>query len=173
MINTTYCWASVNYIYIRIFFDAEDYGAETNGQTNTWALGSQYWSVNLHEPDYEVKYGILLDMVGAKGARFTKEGNSRSSAGNVVDKIWQLAERMNKQHYFVDENTGAIVDDHLFIIRNAGIPMVDIINHPEESLFGAYHHTHQDNLEIIDPASLQAVGQVVLAVVYNESNKKF
>lgn len=156
-----------------VFFDAEDYGADTNGQTDTWGLGSQYWSKNLHEPGYQVKYGILLDMVGAKGARFTKEGNSRFSARRVVKKIWELAERMNKQRFFVDKNTGAIIDDHLFIIQNAGIPMVDIINHPEEGLFGAYHHTHQDNLEIIDPASLQAVGQVVLAVVYNESNKQF
>lgn len=156
-----------------VFFDAEDYGADSGGQTNSWGLGSQYWANNLHEPNYQVKYGILLDMVGAAGARFTKEGNSRASAGLIVDKIWQLAQRMNKQQYFVDEHTGSIVDDHFFIIREAGIPMVDIINHPEDNMFGSYHHTHQDNLEVIDPASLQAVGQVVLAVVYNESNGKF
>lgn len=155
-----------------VFFDAEDYGADSGGETNTWGLGSQYWANHLPEPRYEVKYGILLDMVGATGARFTKEGNSRSSAGNIVNKIWKLAERMNKGQYFVDVNTGAIVDDHFFIIREAGIPMVDIINHPVENMFGSYHHTHQDNLEVIDPASLQAVGQVVLAVVYNESNGK-
>lgn len=155
-----------------VFFDAEDYGADTNGETDSWGLGSQYWAGNLHEPDYQVKYGILLDMVGAEGARFTKEGNSRASAGTVVNKIWALAKRMNKQQYFVDENTGSIIDDHFFIIREAGIPMVDIVNHPEDNLFGFYHHTHQDNLDVIDPASLQAAGQVVLAVVYNESNGK-
>ncbi len=155
-----------------VFFDAEDYGADTNGETDSWGLGSQHWAGNLHEPDYQVKYGILLDMVGAEGARFTKEGNSRASAGTVVNKIWALAKRMNKQQYFVDENTGSIIDDHFFIIREAGIPMVDIVNHPEDNLFGFYHHTHQDNLDVIDPASLQAAGQVVLAVVYNESNGK-
>lgn len=155
-----------------VFFDAEDYGADSNSDTDSWGLGSQYWANNLHEPDYQVKYGILLDMVGAEGARFTKEGNSRASAGTVVNKIWELAKRMNKQQYFIDENTGSIIDDHFFIIREAGIPMVDIVNHPEDNLFGFYHHTHQDDLEVIDPASLQAVGQVVLAVVYNESNGK-
>ena len=52
--------------------------------------------------------------------------------------------------------------------------MVDIINRPEgRSMFGAHHHTHRDNLDIIDRASLQAAGQVTLAVVYNESNKQF
>ncbi|PHN03614.1 DUF4910 domain-containing protein [Flavilitoribacter nigricans] len=155
-----------------VFFDAEDYGADTGGQTESWGLGSQYWANNLHESDYQVKYGILLDMVGARNARFTKEGNSRASAGPVVDKIWELAARMNKQQYFVDVNTGSVVDDHYFIIREAGIPMVDIINHPVENMFGFYHHTHQDNLDVIDPTSLQAAGQVVLAVVYNESNGK-
>lgn len=155
-----------------VFFDAEDYGADANGQTDSWGLGSQYWSNNLHEPGYQVKYGILLDMVGARGARFTKEGNSRSSAGKIVDKIWRVAESMRKQQYFVDEYTEAIVDDHFFIIRNAGIPMVDIIHHPEDRLFADYHHTHRDDLPIIDPATLGAVGQVVLAVVYNESNGK-
>lgn len=156
-----------------IFFDAEDYGEEGSGNRESWGLGSQYWSNNIHEADYQVKYGILLDMVGSRQARFTKEGNSRASAGQIVDKIWQLAENMNKQQYFVDENTGSIVDDHYFIILNTGIPMVDIINHPKGRTFGAYHHTHRDNLDIIDRGSLQAVGQVVLAAIYNESNKKF
>lgn len=156
-----------------IFFDAEDYGEDGSGRTDTWGLGSQYWANHLHEPGYSVKYGILLDMVGARGARFTKEGNSRASAGRIVNKIWRLAAGMNKEQYFANWNTEAIIDDHYFIIRDAGIPMVDIVNHPERSLFGAYHHTHADKLEIIDPASLQAVGQVVLAVVYNESNKDF
>ena len=155
-----------------VFFDAEDYGADSDGQTDSWGLGSQYWANNLHEEQYQVKYGILLDMVGAKDARFTKEGNSRASAGVVVDKIWELAKRMNKQQYFIDEPTGAIVDDHYFIIREAGIPMVDIVNHPVDDIFGFYHHTHQDDLDVIDPTTLQAVGQVVLAAVYNESNGK-
>lgn len=157
-----------------VFFDAEDYGADSDeGAPETWALGSQYWSKNLHEPGYQVKYGILLDMVGGRHARFTQEGNSRASAGPVVNKIWRLAKMMNKDQYFVDEQTGSIIDDHLFIIRNAGIPMVDIIHHPQDQLFPAYHHTHADDLDVIDPATLQSVGQVVLAVVYNESNKKF
>lgn len=155
-----------------VFFDAEDYGADTRGQTYTWGLGAQYWSNNLHEPGYQVKYGILLDMVGAKNARFTKEGESRASAQPVVDKIWDLAAKMKKQQYFVDENTSGIVDDHYFIIREAGIPMVDIINQPAGRMFGHYWHTHQDKVDVIDPATLQAVGQVVLAVVYNESNGK-
>lgn len=156
-----------------VLFDAEDYGLDDSSDSDSWGLGSQYWSNNLHEANYQVKYGILLDMVGGKQARFTQEGNSRASAGPIVDKIWRLAKMMSKENYFVEEKTAGITDDHYFIIRNAGIPMVDIVNHPSDRLFPYYHHTHQDNQDIIDPATLQTVGQVVLAVIYNESNKKF
>jgi hypothetical protein len=34
--------------------------------------------------------------------------------------------------------------------------------------FGSYHHTHQDNLQIIDKATLKAVGQTLLQVLYRE-----
>ena len=156
-----------------ILFDAEDHGSDESGQTYTWGLGSQYWSKNLHEKNYMVKYGILLDMVGSKGARFTKEGFSRQSAPVVTNKIWALANKMGKSAYFPQVNTGGIVDDHFFILENTNIPMVDIINLKPDQNFGDYHHTHSDNLDIIDKSTLGAVGQVVLAVVYQESNKTF
>jgi len=55
-----------------------------------------------------------------------------------------------------------------------GMPMVDIINRPGANFgFGKYHHTHADNMDIIDVNTLNAVGQVVTAVIYKESNKEF
>ena len=80
---------------------------------------------------------------------------------------------MGKSAYFPQVNTGGIVDDHFFILENTNIPMVDIINLKPDQNFGDYHHTHSDNLDIIDKSTLGAVGQVVLAVVYQESNKTF
>lgn len=156
-----------------VFFDAEDYGSNEENQDYTWGLGSQYWSKNMHEKDYQVKYGILLDMVGSKGATFPKEGFSMRSAANVVEKIWKLAGQIGKGKYFENRRIPPITDDHRFIIENTKIPMVDIINVSKEGKFGFYHHTHSDNLEIIDKQTLNAVGQVVLAVIYNESNKDF
>jgi glutaminyl-peptide cyclotransferase len=35
-------------------------------------------------------------------------------------------------------------------------------------VFGAYHHTHNDNMSIIDKNTLTAVGQTVLQVIYNQ-----
>ncbi len=153
-----------------IFFDAEDYGSDQKGQDYTWGLGSQYWAKHPHDNKYDAQYGILLDMVGAEGATFRKEGFSMQSAQVTVDQIWGLASRMGKQKYFVDERIGYVTDDHRFIIEKANIPMVDIINVQENGSFGDYHHKHDDNIDIISKATLGAVGQVVTAYIYNEAN---
>jgi hypothetical protein len=158
-----------------VLFDAEDYG-ESGGENNTsWALGSQHWSANLHVKGYKPKYGILLDMVGAKGARFTKEQFSMQYAGQYVNKIWNLAKNMGYGNYFVDAPGGYVTDDHYFVNTIARIPMLDIINRPVASQtgFGEYWHTHDDTIDVIDPRTLRAVGQVMLAVIYREASGTF
>jgi aminopeptidase-like protein len=34
--------------------------------------------------------------------------------------------------------------------------------------FANYHHTHNDNLSIIDKGTLKAVGQTLMQVIYNQ-----
>jgi hypothetical protein len=34
--------------------------------------------------------------------------------------------------------------------------------------YGLFHHTHADNMDIIDVQTLQEVGETVLSVVYSE-----
>jgi len=155
-----------------IFFDAEDYGSNESGQDYTWGLGSQYWSKNIHEKKYQVKFGILLDMVGSSNATFPREGFSLQSAKNEVTKIWRLAKKMGQEKHFVSRKAGFYTDDHRFIIENTRIKMLDIINIKEDGKFGHYHHTHADDLSIIDKKTLKAVGQVLLAVVCKESNQE-
>jgi len=155
-----------------VFFDAEDYGNHKEKEAYSWGLGSQYWAQNLHEEPYEVKYGILLDMVGSTNATFPKEGLSMKTAAVQVDKIWKLAQQLGYQKYFVNRKVGDYIDDHKFVIEFAKIPMIDIINIKPDGQFGHYHHTHKDNMSIIDKATLNAVGQTVLATIYRESNKQ-
>lgn len=157
-----------------LFFDAEDQG-ETKGKDNTWALGSQYWSNNIVPKGYDAKYGILLDMVGSEGAAFGKEELSRGFAREIQDKIWDLASSMGYSDYFQNYTTGMVFDDHLYVNRDAKIKMVDIINQSptDRSSFGDYHHTHDDNLDIISARTLRVTGQVVTAVLFNESNGTF
>ncbi len=158
-----------------VLFDAEDYGDGENNNPTSWCLGSQYWSRNLPRKGYQAKYGILLDMVGAKNARFTKEEYSRYFAQDVVDKVWRLAQNMGYGNYFVSQDSRGVTDDHYYVNTIAKIPMIDIINRSTEtrSGFGHYWHTQQDNIDIIDKRTLRAVGQVLLAAIYNESMGKF
>lgn len=154
-----------------LLFDVEDQG-DDNGASETWCLGSQYWSKNLHRPAYMPYSAILLDMVGAKGARFMKEGVSMQVAPQTVEKIWSLASSLGYGNYFVPDPRSGITDDHVFVAQGAGIPMVDIISTPNEGddPFGRHHHRHSDNMSVIDKNTLQAVGQTLTAFVYQTYN---
>jgi hypothetical protein len=155
-----------------LFVDAEDHG-QPGGPNESWCLGSQYWARTV-KPEYvkSVRYGILLDMVGAKGAVFPREGTSMYYASNVVEKVWSSAANLGYGNMFLNSVTGQTVDDNLFISRGAGIPCIDIVHYdPAEQDYGPTHHRHTDNMENIDPVTLGVVGKVVLDVIYNEKVK--
>jgi glutaminyl-peptide cyclotransferase len=159
-----------------IFFDGEDYGdaegtaAPQPNYEQTWCLGSQYWARNLHQPGYRANFGILLDMVGAKGAQFAIEENSRQLAPQVLNTVWKTAHQLGYSNYFTYTSNGAITDDHLFM-NKGGVPSIDILDYDPTSpdgTFGKYHHRHADNMDIIDRNTLKAVGQTLLQVIYNQ-----
>ncbi len=158
-----------------IFFDAEDYGESGGNNTYSWCLGSQHWSRNLHVGGYKAKYGILLDMVGAKNPRFRKDDVSLRYAPNIVNKVWKLAREMGHSSYFTDEIVTGILDDHFMVNSIAGIKMIDIINTPGDTspVFVKHWHTTNDNMENINKRTLGAVGQLMLAVIFNEAMGKF
>jgi len=158
-----------------IFFDTEDYGAPeggaVEGKYEDWCLGSQYWAKDPHVKGYTARFGILLDMVGAKDAVFPKEGTSLYYAAGVTRKIWSTAKRVGHGNLFIDEQVGQTIDDHLFVSSLANIPSAAIVHyHPEPDKYGYghFHHTHLDNMDIMDAEVMRAVGQVLLDVVYNE-----
>ena len=113
-------------------------------------------------------YGILLDMVGAGGAVFAREYFSTHYARGFVDEVWKTARTAGYGDYFVDTPGGAVTDDHLFVNR-AGIPCIDIIDQTDATGTGFFRqwHTTADTPDIIDSASLKAVGQTVLNVIYS------
>ncbi len=150
-----------------LFFDGEDWGQENGGSPDSWCLGSQYWAKN--KGNYSAYYGILLDMVGAKGAQFPFEGYSVQYAKKFLDKVWTAASKIGHGRYFVTTKPGSITDDHYFVNVTAKIPMVDILHFdPVNGYFGDFHHSTKDNMEIIDRKTLKAVGETVLYVVYGE-----
>lgn len=158
-----------------IFFDSEDYGTpqfyKGEDKEDTWCLGSQYWGKNTHVDGYNARFGILLDMVGAKGSTFYYEGYSKNTANSYMKKIWQTAHQLGYSKYFIKEDGGTVVDDHVYVNKLTGIPCVDIINYEPyniHSSFGSTWHTLKDNMDIIDKNTLKAVGQTVIQVIYNE-----
>jgi Zn-dependent M28 family amino/carboxypeptidase len=153
-----------------ILFDGEDYGNAEGDAEETWCLGSQYWAKNKHQQNYTANFGILLDMVGAKGAKFAQEGFSRQYAPQVVATVWRTASQIGFSDYFIYAENGGITDDHVFMTQG-GVPSIDIIEYDPASpdgTFGKYHHRHADNMSVIDRSTLKAVGQTVLQVIYNQ-----
>ena len=157
-----------------IFFDAEDYGTpefETKYSPDSWCLGTQFWVKNPHVPNYKAAYGILLDMVGSKGATFYKEGYSVKYANMYVEKVWSTARNLGYGKFFINAEGITVTDDHEYVIKGLNIPCIDIINLDPKSNnngFGVHWHTINDNMSIIDRETLKAVGQTVLHVVYND-----
>lgn len=154
-----------------VLFDGEDYG-DAGGKPETYCLGSQYWAKNIPVPGYYAKYGILLDMVGARNARFCKEGWSLKFAPTIVDKVWTTAHTLGFGHYFIMKKIDPITDDHYFVNTLAKIPTIDIINHDPDihpAGFGSHWHTLNDNIDIIDKNTLLAVGQTLVHIIYSES----
>jgi len=163
-----------------VFFDGEDYGEhddmeqvplKNNRMHIWWCLGSQYWARNPHVPKYSAYYGILLDMVGAKNAKFYKEGGSMQFAPKVTKKVWNTARSLGHSNFFINALSPGVTDDHIFVNRDARIPMINIIDYDSSSpsyYFPDYHHTHRDNLSLIDKQTLQAVGETLLYLVYTE-----
>jgi len=159
-----------------IFFDLEDDGTPEgyqpeDNESSTWCHGSKYWSKNKHKANYSAYFGILFDMVGAKGATFYHEPFSLEYAQSVTEEIWQTAQKLGYGNIFINRKAnigaGGIMDDHFYVNRDAKIPMVDIINYG--SGFGAHHHTQADNIKIIDKTILKAVGQTALQVLYQQT----
>lgn len=148
-----------------IFFDLEDGG--NSADNDSWCLGSQYWAKNPHLPDYKADYGILLDMVGSKNAKFHWEGYSKAYAAPVMYKIWDVARQLGWSKYFISTDGGDMIDDHVPVIKHRGVPSVDIINYDQRNPkgFGNHWHTHGDNLNIIDKQTLKAVGETVATVL--------
>ncbi|MBQ9231589.1 MAG: M28 family peptidase [Prevotella sp.] len=175
---------SLNVAVDFICFDAEDWGIpqwdETGDGTDSWALGAQYWaksqrlrvgeqSSGMRSTTYQ--YAILLDMVGGQGAKFYQEGYSLQKAGQIVEKVWRAASAAGYGSTFPMKEGGGVTDDHVPVNDIANIPCIDIINYyPDcpQSSFGPTWHTVNDDMQHIDKNTLQAVGQTLLQVIYNE-----
>jgi len=156
-----------------VFFDCEDMGTPSfytgPARDDTWCLGSQLWARRTvaagHHRDYQ--YGILLDMVGAPDAVFPREYYSVQYASSYVDAVWSKAATLGFGERFSSQQSYPILDDHYYVNTLTGIPCIDIIHYDmsRETGFPYWWHTVGDDMSHIDPATIQSVGEVIMAVI--------
>ena len=160
---------------VMLLDDGEDYGdfQADNHKGEGVELGARYFAKNF-KTDKRFgfpMYGILLDMVGARGAFFVPEQNSISAASSVNLKVFEIGGELGYKKIFRSEGIQEVGDDHLSIIE-AGIPTIDLI-HPlpfnEYQTTGYTHwHTLQDTADKCSADTLKAVGDTVAEVIYRE-----
>lgn len=141
-----------------VFFDAEDAGS--HNQNHTWALGSAAFARE-YAHSFHPRYAILLDMIGDADLNIYQEAYSVRYARPLVNKIWDKAAELGI-NVFIPEVGYMVYDDHIPLLQ-AGIKAIDIIDFDY-----TFWHTIQDTPDKCSPASLEAVGRVVAAVVYEE-----
>ena len=145
-----------------VFFDGEDYGRE--GELENYCLGSRHF-VQVNNRFFP-HFAILLDMVGDAELQLPIEGYSQQFVPEMVDKVWNLAQDLGIPQ-FLPEVRNYVFDDHV-ILNQGGIPAIDIIDFEYPDKSHRYWHTLQDTPDKCSPESLQAVGEVLLEVVYSQ-----
>lgn len=153
-----------------LFVDAEDYGvhadADVADSQDSWCLGSQYWVNNPTVPLKSIEYAVLLDMVGDKDARFSREYHSQLAAAPINDLVWRAARKAGHGKRFVDNVGAAVMDDHVPLLM-AGVPAIDIVdaNNPVTGGFPRTWHTKDDNVDNIHAGTLRAVGETLVELL--------
>lgn len=159
-----------------LLLDAEDYGkpaspGDTLFAAETWCLGARQWAAQVDTTQYRPMYGILLDMVGAQDAVFTRESTSMKQGAFVMNRVWRIAASLGYEQYFSTKETRFVgIDDHIVVYKETGIPCIDIIHYDARTPMGFFdrHHTHRDNLAGIHKPTLRAVGETLLELVYTQ-----
>ncbi|MDT7690065.1 MAG: hypothetical protein QOE46_2824 [Acidobacteriota bacterium] len=153
-----------HFTYRFVFFDGEeavcrewDECGKPNAPDNTY--GSRHYVAQLRASNQlkRVRALILLDMIGYDKLEL---GRDDMSTPWLVDVLWRTASENGYAKQFVERPEGVGGDDHEPFLR-AGVPAIDLIQ------LGSYPywHTPEDTLDKIAPASLKAIGDVVLAAL--------
>jgi glutaminyl-peptide cyclotransferase len=141
-----------------VLFDAEDSGDHQHDRS--WALGSAAFARE-YARQFSPRFGILLDMIGDADLTLFKEANSAQHARAVVDRIWSRAADLGIGE-FIAQVGYAVFDDHIPLLE-AGIPCVDLIDFDYP-----YWHTVNDTPDKCSAASLEKIGRVLTAIIYEE-----
>jgi len=144
-----------------LLVDGEDYGKESD--LGKYFLGAKHFAKTIPRT-YKPMFGILLDMIGDADLRIPMEQNSMKFAPQVLSMVFSSAQELGIMQ-FAPVPGEQIEDDHL-ALNEAGIPTIDLIDFQYP-----YWHTVQDTPDKCSPASLEAVGTVLVYVLYTKAGK--
>ena len=82
--------------------------------------------------------------------------------------MWNAASVLGYGQVFVNQDTDPILDDHYYVNRLAGIPMVDIVQNSGTTSFFEHWHTTTDDLNAVSPESMKTVATVVMKTLYGD-----
>jgi len=139
-----------------VIVDGEDYGKE--GDDTYYLLGAKYFVSHMPQ-GFAPVFGVLLDMIGYSDLSIKREGNSIRYAPDIVELIWSTARNLGISQ-FTGRTQPPIIDDHL-PFNEAKIKTIDLIDFDYP-----YWHTTQDTPDKCSAESLEAVGKVLLQVIY-------
>ena len=98
-------------------------------------------------------------MVGDRDLQIFQEGYSVQNAPEVVQRVWQTADRLGYRNVFVNRVNQTLTDDHV-PLQAAGIRAIDVIDFDFP-----YHHTTEDTIDKVSAESLQIIGNVAVALI--------
>jgi hypothetical protein len=120
-----------------------------------YLVGSHHFARNLK--GYRPQFGINIDMVGDRELDIYIDGNSNNFAPALVERIFKKADKIPQIH---PEVRHFITDDHI-PLNQAGIPTLLLIDFDYP-----YWHTLEDTPDKCSPESLQAVGDLLVRILY-------
>jgi glutaminyl-peptide cyclotransferase len=144
-----------------LLVDGEDYGKSND--LDKYFLGAKHFAKTM-PPNYKPLFGILLDMIGDADLRIPMEQNSMTYAPGIVSIVWSAAQELGITQFAAVPGE-QIEDDHL-ALNAAGIPTIDLIDFQYP-----YWHTVGDTPDKCSAESLEAVGRVLVHVLYTKAGK--
>jgi len=151
-------------------FDAEDLG--NTPYARDYSLGARYFARNMG--NWRPDEAIVIDMIGDAHLHLYHETHSLRAAPDLTDRVFDAAADLGYGGIFrarlPSSFGGEVIDDHLPLIE-AGVPAIDLIDfeYPDPPHPGEFWHTSQDTVDKCSALSLQAVGEVLLEVIYRRS----
>lgn len=151
-------------------FDAEDLG--NTPYAWDYSIGARYFARNMGS--FRPDEAIVIDMIGDARLHIYHEIHSLQAASGLTKRVFDAAADLGYSETFrprlPSSFGGEVIDDHIPLIE-AGIPAIDLIDfeYPDPPHPGKFWHTLQDTVDKCSALSLQAVGEVLLEVIYRRS----